>query len=236
MTLIADNPAAPHVKRWTKQEYSSLIANGFIQGDVTFLYRGELVDKSAEGELIPKLWTKREYMEKVERGFLSKQRVFLYRGELIEMPGMGALHWQGIKKLKTWLVKNFEPEFETNIQAPFEAFDETMPEPDGAVYTIEQEARRPCPDSAVLIIELSDSSVELDRELAFEYAASNVLEYWMVNLRDRQIEVFRDSVADLKSITGFRYASHRVVPESEIISPLCKPEAKLKFSNLTGAG
>jgi Uma2 family endonuclease len=232
MTLVADNLEAPHVKRWTKQEYNALRADGFIQGDTTFLYRGELVDKSAEGELVPKLWTKLEYIAKVEQGFLSKQRVFLFRGELIQMASMGALHWHGIRKLNYWLVQNFVPEFDTNTQAPFEAFDETMPQPDGAIYSKDQRQRLPCPNAALLLIELSDSSLELDREMAVEYAASGVSEYWIVNLRDREIEIYRDAVADSASITGFLYATRRVAPESEEISPLAKPAVKLRIADL----
>jgi Uma2 family endonuclease len=232
MTLIADNPEAPHLKRWTKQEYQALLARGFLHPEQTFLYRGELVDKTAEGELVPKLWTKREYIDKVEQGFLSKQRVFLLRGELIQMASMGALHWNGIKKLNYWLVQNFFPEFDTNSQAPFEAFDESMPQPDGAVYTKAQGLRHPCPNSAMLIIELSDSSIELDREMAIEYAASGVQEYWIANLRDRNVEIHRDAVSDPSSITGYRYSSHRIAAESEVVSPLVKPTAMLKIADL----
>jgi Uma2 family endonuclease len=235
MTMIAEHPVSRHAKRWTRQEYFDLVARGFVRPDTLF-YNGELVDKSPEGVLLPKLWTKQEYSEKVERGFLAKQRVYLFRGELIEMSSMGVLHWQGIKKLNYWLAENFRPEFETNTQAPFEAFDESMPEPDGAVYTKEQEARRPCPNSAVLIIELSESSVELDREMAVEYAASHVDEYWIVNLRDRNIEAYREAVADAASVTGFRYSSHRIVRDSEVIAPLAKPNATLRIADLLATG
>jgi Uma2 family endonuclease len=232
MALIADNPTESHLKRWTKQEYRDLVANGFVDGSTTFLYRGELVDKSPEGELVPKLWTKREFIDKVERGFLTKQRVFLLRGELVEMASMGALHWHGLRKLNYWLTQNFLPEFDTNTQAPFEAFDESMPQPDGAVYTKAQVSRHPCPNSAPLIIELSDSSIELDREMAGVYAASGVQEYWIANLRDRNIEIFRDAVSDPASITGFRYALHRIAMESEEISPLAKADASLRIADL----
>ena len=84
MTLTADNPTQPHLKRWTKQEYANLVAREFVDPQRTFFFRGELVEKTSAGELVPKLWTKREFIEKVEDGFLSKQRAFLFRGELIE--------------------------------------------------------------------------------------------------------------------------------------------------------
>jgi Uma2 family endonuclease len=236
MTLTADNPAVPHLKRWTRQEYQSLLEKGFVRHQQTFLYRGELVDRTAEGELVPKLWTKSEFIQKAEQGFLSKQRVILFRGDLIEMPSMGALHINGVKKLGYWLHAEFRPEFEVRMQLPFEAFDQTLPEPDGGIFTRDQDGRTPLPNSALLLVEVSESSLELDREMAFDYAASQVQEYWIVNVRDRQVEIYRNSIADSKSVTGFSYSSHRIALEPEVISSLAKPAAALAVSELLKIG
>ena len=181
--MIADNPAQPRVKRWTKKEF----------------------------------------IDNVERGFLSKERVILFRGELIEMPAIGALHALAVKKLNIWLVRNFQGEYEVRTQNPFEAHDETMPQPDGAVYTQEQDARLPHPNAALLLIEVSDSSLEFDHEMATEYAASQVQEYWIINVRDRNIEVYRDAISDPKSVTGFRFSSQVVLPETASVAPLFEP-------------
>jgi Uma2 family endonuclease len=190
MSLIADNPAIPHVKRWTKQEF----------------------------------------IDNVERGFLSKQRVILFRGELIEMPAIGALHALAVKRLNIWLVQKFQGEFEVRTQNPFEAYDETMPQPDGAVYTQAQDARRPHPNAALLLIEVSDSSLEFDQEMALEYAASHVEEYWIINVRDRNIEVYRQSVSDPSSVTGFRYSNHRIFDQTATVAPLFKPDVFVAVS------
>ena len=79
----------------------------------------------------------------------------------------------------------FTPAFRVRIQNPFDAPGESMPEPDGAVVTHEQMRRRPHPDAALLLVEVADSSLELDREKAWEYPAASVPEYWIVNMRDR---------------------------------------------------
>jgi Uma2 family endonuclease len=235
MTLIADNPSQPHVKRWTKQEYNELVEKGFLRGQRTFLYRGELVDKSGDGVLEPKRWSKKEFIGNVERGFLSKQRVILFRGELIEMPAIGALHALAQKKLTIWMVQKFQGEFEVRTQNPFEAYDETMPQPDGAVYTQAQDARLPHPNAALLLVEVSDSSLEFDQEMAADYAASHVQEYWIINVRDRNIEVYRETVSDPSSVTGFSYSSHRVLSESEIVSPVFKPTVSVPVAEFMSA-
>ena len=107
-----------------------------------------------------------------------------------------------------------------------------MPEPDGCVVTHEQMARQPHPNRAVLLIEVSDSSLELDQEMAFDYAASADPDYWIVNMPARQMEVYRDPVADASAVLGWRYASHRVYLETEMVSPLAKPDVAVSVADL----
>jgi Uma2 family endonuclease len=180
----------------------------------------------------PKRWTKREYNAAAERGTFRGMHVYLYRGELIEMSSIGTLHFRGVKRLNYWLTETFRPAFEVRIQGPFELQDESMPEPDGAVVTAEQDARRPHPNTAVMLFEVCDSSVELDREMAFDYAASGVPEYWIINVRDREIEVYRTPVADPSSATGHRYADHRVFGAGQPVSPLARPEVSVAVAAL----
>jgi Uma2 family endonuclease len=179
----------------------------------------------------PKRWTKQEYRA-ATAGFLEGQRVYLYRGEVFLMSGMGAMHWQGVKRLGYWLNDTFRPAFEVATQVPFELPDESEPQPDGAVYTPAQEARRPCPNAAVLIVEVCDSSVELDRDMADDYAAAGVPDYWISNVRDRQVEVYRDPRPDAASPTGHRYAERRVYVMGESLAPLAKPDAVVAVATL----
>jgi len=48
----------------------------------------------------------------------------------------------------------------------------------------------PGPPDVALIAEVSDTSVAKDRALAFTYHAAGVPTYWLVNVRDRQLEVY----------------------------------------------
>ena len=180
----------------------------------------------------PKRWTKAEY-HRAAAGFLEGQRVYLYRGELIQMPAMGALHIQGGKRLNYWLVGTFRPTFEVHVQTPFELPDDSEPEPDGAVYTAEQDARRPCPNAALLIVEVSDSSIQLDRDMADDYAAAGVPDYWIDNVRDHEVEVYRLPVPNRGSPTGHRYAERRVYELGESVSPLARPDVVVTVEHLT---
>src|SRR5437764_938018 len=120
----------------------------------------------------PKRWTKAQYMDLVNRGALDRQRLYLFRGELIEMPPMGHLHATSFMKVSEVLFTTFYPQYKVRTQSPFETPGESMPEPDGLVCEAEDAGRLPHPSRALLVIEISDTSLEYDREKAAEYAAA----------------------------------------------------------------
>ena len=183
----------------------------------------------------PKQWTKFEFYELTDRGAFDDVRVYLYHGQLIEVPTMGPRHATGIKRITVWLVRTLDPEFAVRVQIPFELPSETVFLPDGAVVSLADDARLPHPNRATFVIEVADSSVEIDRDKAFEYAAALVPDYWLMNMRDREVEVFRDPVADPTTPTKFRYASRRVYREGESVAPLARPNAAVAVSALVAA-
>jgi Uma2 family endonuclease len=179
-----------------------------------------------------KRWTKQEYNEIVDLGAFSQQRIYLFRGDLIEMPSMGAPHAQCLMKVSDWLYSTFKPGNAIRVQMPFDTPGESMPEPDAAVVASDASARLPHPNAALLIIEVSDSSIDLDRDKALEYAAAGVADYWIVDLRSRQIEVFRQPVPHTAAPLGFHYSIRQLVTESENISPLAKPSSVIPVKDL----
>ncbi len=183
-----------------------------------------------------KRWSKAEFNAAVERGWFAGSRIYLYRGELVEMPAMGTLHIRGITRVASWLHKTLEPPFLIRHPGPFELPDESMPQPEFVVCTPEQDARLPHPNRAVLVIEVADSSVELDREAADDYAAAGVPDYWIDNVRDRCVEVYRDPRPDPASPTGRRYASRRLYAAGESLAPLSKPDAAVAVARLADVG
>jgi Uma2 family endonuclease len=71
----------------------------------------------------------------------------------------------------------------------------SKPEPDRTVVrgTIRDFARRdPDPPEVALIVEVADSSLRDDRELAKVYGGGGIAIYWIINLVDRQVEVYSD--------------------------------------------
>jgi Uma2 family endonuclease len=70
---------------------------------------------------------------------------------------------------------------------------DSMPEPDvsvarGAIRDYED--HDPGPEDVALVVEVSDSTVRADRVLAATYSGAGIPVYWLINIPDRQLEVY----------------------------------------------
>jgi Uma2 family endonuclease len=84
----------------------------------------------------------------------------------------------------------------------------------------------PEPDKIVLVVEVAETSLEYDRTVKLPiYAQAGIPEYWIVNLLDRQIEVYRHP-------SGKTYQSSTICRGQEVISPLALSSANLQPSQL----
>jgi Uma2 family endonuclease len=72
---------------------------------------------------------------------------------------------------------------------------DSEPEPDVSVARgkrIDYLKRHPGPDDVALVVEVADSSVEDDRAMALTYGGGGIPVYWLVNISDRQLEVYTE--------------------------------------------
>ena len=83
----------------------------------------------------------------------------------------------------------------------------------------------PSPDDVLLLIEVADSSLEIDRDVKLaRYAGAGIPEVWIVNVRARQVEAYADPVDGT-------YRSRRVVTADGSISPLAFPDVSLAVAD-----
>lgn len=124
--------------------------------------------------------------------------------------------------------------FVVRDQHPIDLSRRTLAEPDIAVVTGSfRDYSRVHPRTAVLIIEVSDSTLRKDRELKGHlYAHAGIADYWIVNLVDRQLEIYRKPGPDPDRKGRFRYADVMIVPADGHASPLAKPEARITVADL----
>ncbi|HWB53156.1 MAG TPA: Uma2 family endonuclease [Tepidisphaeraceae bacterium] len=173
-------------------------------------------------------WTLAEYYQLAEEGWFEGQRVQLIEGEIIQMPPQGHAHALCLSRVSRWLYETFNREYVIRVQMPLNALKDSDPEPDAAVLRGPDEQYRNHPRSALFVVEIADSSLRLDRRKAGIYAAAGVPEYWIVNLAERCIEVYRSAETSGKS----SYPSPIVINENQTISTLAFPEANVKVAVL----
>jgi Uma2 family endonuclease len=180
-------------------------------------------------EHLPHVWTRLEYERLVESGgFHPESRVELVGGEVLDMPPQKSRHATAVQLADEALRAAFGRAFCTRAQMPLAIDDYSEPEPDIAVVTgSPRDYRDAHPTTAVLIVEVADSSLAFDRarKLAL-YARNGIPEYWILNLADSVLEIHR-------APTGSDYTDRRVLAAAEQIAPLHAPgNRKVAVSDL----
>jgi Uma2 family endonuclease len=181
-----------------------------------------------------RLWARKEYYKLAEEGFFNGQRVELIEGRILVRAAMSALHRRGVTKADRILQRIFTKGFHVSTQCPLSIEDISDPEPDVAVVEgSEDDYLETHPTTAVLIVEIADSSLDYDRtEKASLYAKANVPDYWIVNLKDRRSEVRRRPRKDDTQAFGYGYAELTIYIGKDSVSPLAKPKAKISVASL----
>jgi Uma2 family endonuclease len=177
-------------------------------------------------------FTRGEYYQMAEMGMFQSQRVELIHGEIITMSPQNEPHALTIAIITGWLARSLGENFTVRCQLPVVASDDTEPEPDFAVLAGSAESQHAHPTTALLMIEVAESSLAHDRRKADIYASRGVQDYWIVNLQNWQLEVYRTPAPCAESLTGMRYASRTVLTTQQTIAPLTLPLPAVQVSRL----
>lgn len=142
----------------------------------------------------PRTWTREEYERLIDLGvFHEDERLELIEGEILEMAPQKARHAGTVYLLQAALQSALRPEYIVRVQLPLIMGDLSEPEPDLAVVRGGgRDFLETHPDTAGLLVEVSDTTLPFDRsrKLAL-YARHGIPEVWIVNLVDDRLEVFR---------------------------------------------
>ena len=168
----------------------------------------------AEEHIETRRWRRVEYDRLIECGFFRPgDPVELLGGQLIVAEPQSDRHYTAIQALDEALRTAFGPGWTVRTQGPIALDDESEPEPDVAVVrgTFRDYATGH-PSRPVLIVEVSLSSLALDRAYKSSlYARAGLADYWIVNLIDRVVEVYRDPEHDAVSRRATRGRSSATV-------------------------
>lgn len=117
---------------------------------------------------------------------------------------------------------------------PFSLGEISEPEPDVAVIAGDiRNYKDAHPTTAVVIVDIADTSLEYDRtDKSSLYAKAQIAEYWIVNLIDHELEVFRTPVVDASQPYGFGYSDATSLSPTDFITPLARPQTTIAVADL----
>jgi Uma2 family endonuclease len=125
-----------------------------------------------------------------------------------------------------------EPYF-VRIQSTFRLSDLSAPEPDVMVLAEMKDAGRALHDTPLLVVEVSDTTLNYDQgSKASLYASRGVLDYWVVNIVDDQIEIDRNPARDVRASFGWTYAPPLIRRRGGQLDVLAAPGALLDAARL----
>lgn len=103
----------------------------------------------------------------------------------------GPFHADVVRRLSERLIRQLPAGVHTRVLSPLALSVDSEPEPDIAVVP-EGNYTAAHPTTALLVIEVADSSLPKDRGVkAALYAMSGIEDYWLVDLSARAVEVHR---------------------------------------------
>lgn len=188
----------------------------------------------AEAPLTLRRWKRVEYDRLIDLGVFEGDNIELIGGQLVVAEPKGAYHSSAVGTVDYALRAVLPPGWSVRTQEPVSLDDESEPEPDLVVvpgrpadYRYEHPSRPP------LVIEVSDSRLAFDRvHKGSLFARAGIQDYWIVNLIDRVLEVYRDPAADASAIYGWRYGSVTSLTPRDVVTPLAFTSVRILVADL----
>jgi Uma2 family endonuclease len=173
-------------------------------------------------------FTVEDYYRLYEVGILDdKDRIELLNGDLNLMQAIGSRHAQTLDNLNFELGASARRRFMVSLQNPVKLDQFSAPQPDLKLIPVNHRRKgHPKSEDVFLVIEISDSSLRYDREVKLPaYARSGIAEYWIINLIDDVVELFRHP-------QGESYLDSATYGMDSTISPLAFSDVILKVADI----
>ncbi len=172
-------------------------------------------------------WSVSEYHKLIEKGFLDRKKVELLNGELVEMALKSPQHSYTAEGGRIYLAHLLGNKAVVREAHPI-TLSNSEPEPDIAVVKSPRENygnRHPFITDVFWLIEVANSTLTYDlNEKKETYAKEGIKEYWVLNLKEKQLHVFKDLVDG-------QYFSENIQSDGTIFSEAF-PDLEISVSQL----
>ena len=158
-------------------------------------------------------------------------RVELIDGEILEMSPIGRRHRSSVDRAVDVFAPRLHGTAIVRVQSSITLGEYGEPEPDLTLLRFRADfyaESDETPEDILLIVEVADSSEAYDRRTKGPlYARFGIPDYWLVDLNRDLVTVYRDP-------TPNGYASSRVYPRGESVSPLAFPDLTVAVDDIVG--
>ncbi len=185
---------------------------------------------TSSSESTVRQWTREEYHRMLDAGILAEDdAVELLDGQIFAMSPQRPPHTTATKRTYDYLKSLLLDRADVRSQSPIALSPASEPEPDIAVVEIdvlEYSDRHPQPNEIFLLIEVADSTLTRDLgEKARAYAQANVQNYWVIDVRERLVHVFRQP-------SGNIYQQKQVLCRGDTLSLLAFPDINVAIDQM----
>ncbi|MEM9213182.1 MAG: Uma2 family endonuclease [Cyanobacteria bacterium P01_F01_bin.150] len=198
---------------------------------------GSSLDAQDAVDILPqRRWTVEDYHQMIAAGILDKgdrqrhsraEHVELIDGYILEKLPQGPPHASTTSSFGNEFVLLFAGKAWIRQQLPLIISPNSEPEPDIAVVRIDKNRyrdRHPTPQDVYLLIEVSNSTLKFDRQQKAQlYAQVNIPEYWIVDVKKRQVWIMRNP-------QGGEYQSQILLGIQDSIEPIALPSIVIQLS------
>lgn len=180
-------------------------------------------------------FTVEDYYLMAETGILAPDaRVELIDGEILDMMPIGPFHANAVRRLSYLFSRISGGRWLVDAQHPVRLNPGSEPQPDFVLLKPRADfyTAHPEPADVFLLVEVADSSLVDDRKKKLPlYARAGIAEYWLVNLPDRTVEVYREPDRAAAS-----YKVALLARPGDTLAPAAFPDAGIAVGELLGGG
>ena len=184
--------------------------------------------------LAPHRWTLDEYRQLHKTGLFEDRKVMLLNGELYVMPMPGPPHDVSMTLAFRYVLGICPPGHYVRNQQAFFVGTRHDPGPDLAVVPGDvRDYGTDFPRTALLIVEVAHTTLQTDITVKAEkYATAMVPEYWVIDVENRRLLIFRDPAPLAEGLGAIAYRSHVTLNPDDTAAPLLAPGAAVRVADL----
>ena len=161
--------------------------------------------------------------------FPESPKVELINGEIFDMAPIGPAHGSVVKQLTERFVLAASKQAIVSVQDPVRLGDLSEPQPDVCLLRREKDyyaSESPKAEDVLLVVEVAQSSLAFDLKVKSRlYASHNIQEYWLVDIPNRQLLVFKELADD-------SYKQQVTLRSPTVLSPDALPDIEIDMSGL----